>query len=859
MSMSVSSILAERHGISVAPGKKGTCPFCEKQTLGVKTDDTVAKCFHPQCGKFLTTGAAGGHVHDGMAEVLQEVFSEFHSRLLALPTEGARNAYTYLLDARQIHPGVVRDSMLGAVPEDYDEVDSSFQPLVDGIKSDVAMERGKPGGARKEIERLEEELVLVEDAREKFIRCIAGCHGWLGFFYTDAHHRIVAVRFRRPYSKDIRYFKPYAHVAGVFGHGLFQPHHEPGMKHLNDLLIVVEGEFNQLQLQSLCARRHEALSKPVTYAYSAAVGGVHNADLATVAKVARSPVVCYDHDMDGAGFQLVDNARQHMTIAACTTPAADSDLDDYIRSYGPDHAAAWEAVQAMLSGRKAYARAYDGVADQVRSVRKSKGKQFEINGRAADVIRADLHDRGRFYQDGVGAYVFLNAERELIGIHEDRLELALLLDRYGINRADAICRYVIEDLHITAFRDGTRTEVHRLAHFDAATCTLYVNNFANQMHRITRDGIELVDNGTDGVLFLADASADPYSVADRANDGASLFDRFIVSRINFVADDTVTPDDRRLLFTLWFLSLFFEAIMPTKPIAAFIGPKGSGKTSALRKVGLLLFAAKFDVTKLTNDARDLEAALTNSAFVVIDNADSDCKWLPDVLATAATGGAVQKRQLYTTNELVGYPIRCFVGITSRTPHFRRDDVADRLLIFKVDRLSQFISEARLLDEVRQHRDDIMTEVLGQLQAVVRALHEHRAMDAEGSMRMADFAEFALKVARHSGVEEQVRRLFEGLSEEQSVFTLEDDCIFDLLKIWAAKNPDREVENKLLCQELGSLATKENVLFPYAGNVRGFAQRMHHLRPNLDQFFTITSRSAGGRRTLWSYRPRRDGE
>ena len=107
-----------------------------------------------------------------------------------------------------------------------------------------------------------------------------------------------------------------------------------------------------------------------------------------------------------------------------------------------------------------------------------------------------------------------------------------------------------------------------------------------------------------------------------------------------------------------------------------IGEKGSGKTSVLRRIGQLLFGPKFQVLGMSHEPKDFDAAVTGDAFVGIDNADANIAWLDDKLAVVATGGTLKRREYYTTNKLVEYPITAFVGITSRTPHFRREDVAD---------------------------------------------------------------------------------------------------------------------------------------------------------------------------------------
>src|SRR4030095_10296480 len=100
-----------------------------------------------------------------------------------------------------------------------------------------------------------------------------------------------------------------------------------------------------------------------------------------------------------------------------------------------------------------------------------------------------------------------------------------------------------------------------------------------------------------------------------------------------------------------------------------------------------------------HEPRDFDAAVTGDAFVGIDNADANVPWLDDKLAVLTTGVTWRRREYYTTNNLGEYPITAFVAITSRTPHFRREDIADRLLLFHVERLESFGAPSTLLTDV----------------------------------------------------------------------------------------------------------------------------------------------------------------
>jgi len=274
----------------------------------------------------------------------------------------------------------------------------------------------------------------------------------------------------------------------------------------------------------------------------------------------------------------------------------------------------------------------------------------------------------------------------------------------------------------------------------------------------------------------------------------------------------------------------------------------------------LLFGKQFNVMPLSKDSKDFDAAVTNSAFVAIDNADTKCSWLDDRLAIVATGASIKRRAYYTTNKLVDFPTCCYLALTSRTPHFRRDDVADRLLILKVKRFERFVSEADLLDELAEHRNVILTEVVGKLQECVKALKDEQGKNYSSEFRMADLYSFAMKVSRCLGIErKEMRSVFFKLSRLQSSFTLEEDPTVLLLMAWAEDNQDREVTNKELWEELKELAEKERMDFPYKDNSLAFAQRMTQIRRHLSEFFTISERSKGGHRKVYRYRPKWRGE
>jgi hypothetical protein len=56
----VTDILLSQYGKKTKAGSKIECPFCGKQKFSINTDDTVGKCFHPDCEKSITAQRGGG-------------------------------------------------------------------------------------------------------------------------------------------------------------------------------------------------------------------------------------------------------------------------------------------------------------------------------------------------------------------------------------------------------------------------------------------------------------------------------------------------------------------------------------------------------------------------------------------------------------------------------------------------------------------------------------------------------------------------------------------------------------------------------------------------------------------------------
>ncbi len=489
---------------------------------------------------------------------------------------------------------------------------------------------------------------------------------------------------------------------------------------------------------------------------------------------------------------------------------------------------------------------------QIINLRSGSDPTFLKNAKVAEFVAATLQKRGVLYHDTVRGYVFLKNKRLLLPLDDDEQGLELVLFDYGLYPADPISRYVVDGLRLTALQKGSYTEVHAFSYFDRRRLAVYVYDFAGGVYIVRPEGIEHADNGTDGVLFIQNPKWRAFELPRYLKDTMD-WQAWLLDGINF-AHDELSADDSGLLLRLWVLSLFFPQRFPTRAILALVGQKGSGKSSLLRRLGQLLFGPEFQLTALTTKPDDFDALITTDPLVVADNADDAPPWLADKLAVAATGGSVKRRSYYTTNRLVDFPIRATLAITSRTPNFQREDVAERLLPLKLNRLEDFGPENALLADVQGQRNVLLAGIVRDVFLAVNELQRAQPRMDRSRFRLADFGDFALKVGPVFGKQtSDVKRLLCRLTTQQGSFATQDDQLFPLIDQWLAHdgehvNIEREISTSDLGIELEALAAQHGVPWD-RGNARSFGQYLRARAGTLTTRYQMESRSGHGGVTL----------
>lgn len=192
----------------------------------------------------------------------------------------------------------------------------------------------------------------------------------------------------------------------------------------------------------------------------------------------------------------------------------------------------------------------------------------------------------------------------------------------------------------------------------------------------------------------------------------------------------------RDLFAAWHVSALFENL--PHPAVVYRGEQGAAKTSTARCTTRLLDPCLAATQKPPK--QDDDWAMTCSArwVIAVDNVSNVSEWWSDALCRTVTGDGWLRRQLYSDDDVVATSYRrCIIlnGITLGAT--LRPDLAERLIVFDLERPREWLTEA----EVDGRLDDMRPRVLGALlNRAAATLAALSTAPLPRDLRMADFAQ-----------------------------------------------------------------------------------------------------------------------
>ena len=526
-------------------------------------------------------------------------------------------------------------------------------------------------------------------------------------------------------------------------------------------------------------------------------------------------------------------------------------LDDFIVKNGKG------AFDVLITKAEEYDLS-NKIKAEINSIRAINMKSFERNKRISEIVINRLKEKGKFLLTSISPLYFSDETSRTYEFDDGRF-IAFINDKFGINASEVEWEYLSEQLRVEAVQRGQKVEIKKVSYYDKENHKLYISNFNGGIYLLDGKIVQLVPNGADGVLFKDRENWEPYQY-ETSHQRIRIFDHLLIHPINF--HDAVlgglTAKELRLLWKIYVYALFFEELMPSKPLVVFVGEHGAGKSTALRSLLRFLFGPKVTVFSLSKKKEDaFLATICNEHFVVLDNVDDRIDWLNDHLASIATGGGVPLRKLYTTNEILTFSPRVYITLTSRTPQFKREDVVDRMLLFPVERIKNFIADSQIEDGISKKRNLLWTEIINDLNSIVASFEEHYEHKSSVN-RIADFSQLGANLANWMKKPKTFQTIMNKLTLGHSSFMLQDDPLFDLLEAWVGDrgNEGREVLAGDLHSDFQDVAMRKKVPYVYP-SPRSLGRRLNNIIPSLRQFFDITINDKGGNKRYYVFKNKRD--
>ncbi|MHB1306804.1 MAG: hypothetical protein ACYC23_06960 [Limisphaerales bacterium] len=344
----------------------------------------------------------------------------------------------------------------------------------------------------------------------------------------------------------------------------------------------------------------------------------------------------------------------------------------------------------------------------------------------------------------------------------------------GINRADDLFEFVIKGIETAALESKHAQSVVPARYWDSRPDAIYISNGDWEMVKVSVSGVEMVENGTDDVLFAPNATLLPWKLVEPTDpfETCSLF-----------RDGQYEDEHAVALLKVWFLSL--PTSVPCKPVLTLTGEIRGGKTRLAKGfqelIGMPPAALNLDECR----KQDVWLTLNRGGIAMFDNADTRIKWFPDLLAAASTAGSVQKRQLYTDDTIVQLDSNAWPIVTSANPYFGRDPgLADRLLVVRMRQREGPTDDMKLSDEIAANRDGALTFLAA---ALSLALADTAPTPDNLNARHPDFAAFAVKLGRAVGSEAEVIKALTAAEKDKSRFCLETDSVGAVLMAEVAQD------------------------------------------------------------------------
>lgn len=491
----------------------------------------------------------------------------------------------------------------------------------------------------------------------------------------------------------------------------------------------------------------------------------------------------------------------------------------------------------------------------IADARKLPGVAHERRQHMLELIIGFMRASGEFIHtaDDMTWYIRSDLGRPII-ISPRSEWLDMMLDmQFGLNGVEQDKSYVSVGLTNFCRSLPVNGIQQALSYYAADSKALLLHTGRKDVIRVTAKEITKASDGSYGVLFpwaisneafnpvLTSGGSGASAGGPRADWGDVLFRSALDNVIGLDADAA------QALLQVWLIFLLFRSMAISRPILAFFGQPGAGKSTLFRRIYTLLFGKQRSLSGVTNPD-NFDHAVATECFLVLDNVDRPEAWLPDRLALSASTSDITKRKLYTDADDFILKRQALLGITAHNPHFNREDVADRLLLLTFSRLTKFLPEGDIIASIHEQRHRLWGGIILDCQRVLQTPMPAYA-DAP-QFRVEDFARTGYWIATALGVQEQFTMALKTVGKGQKTLNLEEDHILVvalqvLLRFREAKKKASEFQGaQALWNDLALLPIDVAAFQRVYRNAVFLGKKLWALQDSLKEIFDIE----------WQYNP-----
>lgn len=473
------------------------------------------------------------------------------------------------------------------------------------------------------------------------------------------------------------------------------------------------------------------------------------------------------------------------------------------------------------------------------------------------VIMRDMQKKGKFLYDvdADRVYYFSRKEHEVFPLNSHHARHYFQY-KYGVNMEEKEGRMARERLITYGAINGEEVKVQKYFWYDKAENKLYIHNRNDHCYVLDGETVELIPNGEevyfetthgDKIVYLEhDAREYPDEVPGQMSDWkdeGNVLHHVLVNRTNFASKTALQAEQQRLQFLITLYMFPFGSRFYAKPIMAYIGQKGSGKSVTMRMLGRFLTNTNYELASMPDtEKKDFMVAAHNNPLYFLDNVEKRESWLNDALAAIATGVSLKSRKLYSDFDQAEAKINSFVGINARDPKFKRDDVVDRLLIFYVDRLESNMDPNFLYSYIEDYWNTLWSVFIDDLNKIVKKYGEVDTSKIRSKHRLVEWVVFARIVQRALDIPaEEVDNLIRDMKYEKDAFSLEDDALLNAL--YQLMDGDEVHDGQWMgATDLHDLLCETSDL--YAGSYKSsqsLAKRLPHVQSELSDLIGLKQR------------------